>query len=430
MAENGLSPVALAQLRAGLETAGSPLAADRPRAARLACLLPVVCETSSGDLFPAFVTNISSRGMRLDLERRLAKGQRVRLAQRDSAHGPVTCVVRWCRKLPHKERLLAGVEVDSPPEELHGSWVVSILGTLGYVERLDDPRPLVPPSPEPGPAPAVGEPELAEPLVEEPRPTRAPLDDTAWADLLETARTRLGAGGSPLSKLLSGLRSFALEDTVSVNERRRLGRMEATWPVECRLDKGKLTAALVDLSLGGLGLRTDGVLRKGATVVVEAPFPLGDLPPVTGKVRYTRPTQNGIRSGVVFDVKAAAGSWIAPALRQLGFGPHHLDCKRRYVRARAHLPVEARSWRGDFVQGIFLDLGRGGALLQSSSPWRSGDQVRLVVGPLGNLPLLYLQGLVLNCRQDEDGQWLVSVRFLEQNRQLDQYILALLRGLR
>ena len=82
------------------------------------------------------------------------------------------------------------------------------------------------------------------------------------------------------------------------------------------------------------------------------------------------------------------------------------------------------------MQGVFLDLGRGGALLQSSSPWRSGDQVRLVVGPLGNLPLLYLQGLVLNCRPDEDEQWLVSVRFLEQNRQLDHYILALLRGLR
>jgi len=424
MADNGLSPVALAQLLSGLETAGSACSADRPRAARLACLLPVIVELPERS-FAAFVTNISSRGLRLDLECRLTKGARVRLSQRDSAHGPVTCVVRWCRKLPHKDRLLAGVEVDSAPDELHSSWVVSILGTLGYVERLDDPRP-------PAPRPAETEPEAEPPeLLHLPLPAtpRGSLDDDAWSELLETARIRIAAGASPLSKLLSGLRSFALEDTVSVNERRRLGRLEATWPVEYVLDRGRTAGSLLDLSLGGLGLRSERALRKGAPVKVEPPFPLNHLSAVTGKVRYTRPTPQGFRSGVVFELSAAAASWVGPALRQLGFGPHHLDCKRRYVRARAHLPVEARSWRGDFVQGVFLDLSRGGALLQSVTPWRSGDQVRLVVGPLGGLPLLYLQGLVLNQRQHEDGQWLVSVRFLEQNRRLDQYILALLRGL-
>ena len=260
----------------------------------------------------------------------------------------------------------------------------------------------------------------------------APPDSTeAWSRLLIDAQVRIAQPTPLLSRMLRGLRSFAVEDGVSLVERRRIRRMRCHYEVTCNVGGQSFEALAIDVSPAGIGLDTAFTFRKGAVFSVQAPAipEFAGLAPMVGKVRHTRSLRH--RVGLILERTDLLHSWIGMALRSLGFSRAHLEEKRRYGRARTYLAVEARGWRGDFVQGFFLDLGRGGALLQSPQSFVREEQVRLVVGPLGPLPLLYLPGLVVNQRRDPDSQgWLVSVRFLELTKrrmyQLDQYILALL----
>jgi hypothetical protein len=430
------------------------------------------------------VSNISLAGLRLEVGSRLVKGEILELQFRDPALRSVACQVQWCRRLPKKETLLAGVSFTATLAQLRGTWLIEALEALDTIGAYYQ-----------GLAPPIVQPPLSEAFSSEPAPeivveveatasleeptselltesqvaeiadacrlslsasehpgaetgelssankytafqevshlVAPPARDEAWAQLLHDAQLRLKQASPLLTRVLSGLRAFAVEDGVSLVERRRIRRMRCQYEVVCHLGAQSFRALVVDLSPAGLGLETAFTFRKGTVFSVLAP----ELPefsgfaPMVGKVRHVKLLQH--RVGLVLEPTDLLRSWVGISLRTLGFSRAHLEEKRRFVRARTYLAVEARGWGGDFVKGFFLDLGRGGALLQSPQAFQREEQVRLVVGPLGPLPLLYLPGLVVNQRRDPDSAgWLVSVRFLELTKrrmsQLDQYILALL----
>ena len=441
--------------------------ASPSRLPQLSCSIAILCHRGS-ETFPALVSNVSLDGLRVESKERLLKGQRLLLelpgrASADMAWVP--CIVQWCRRLPRKDGMLAGLRFDSATDldstsahgHLAGTWLMAILDALGFIQSFQQepsrtnghsapPCGVEPPLKEEAVTPSTieaAEAETCEPPSEwartpmEPEPTWAPpAPDDEWNALLADARAQAEslAKAPLLRRVLSTLRSFAVEDTASVFERRHMTRLSCDFKVTCARGRECFTAHVIDLHPGGLALRYRQPLNRGTLLRIEPPeeAPYYGTSACSGRVLYCRGVAKEYRLGVLLETNGPAGSWAPVALKRLGFNRSHLAEKRRYVRAQSDLAVEVRSWSGDLVRGVFVDLGRGGALLRSPKPWQPGEQVRFVVGPLARLPLLYLSGFVVHQRPEKGTEnWLVSVRFAETDtarlKRLEQYLYALLR---
>ena len=449
--------------------------------ATLKCKIQVCVATDEG-FHEALVVQISRQELRVEMEGSCPKGALVTVSLNGSPNGrrAVPCRINWCRRKPRQSRLkVASLVILGNLQELDASWLSPTLAGLEHSEALHrgewrwqppvslslaaevdppDHEPLQEPDLFESPAPQLVEADAnprgdemdeldqalqAIPSLEEEEEVAPELPsmeleavfDSHLAGLLSEAKARLQRRSRLLERMLSGLRSFAVEDGVSVMERRRIGRLQCSYELVCQSAQGKVKAHVVDVSPVGIAFESSQPLRKGARVELLPPGGLefDGTSLVHARVAYSRKLGHAHRTGLIVEDEDLLNTWLGVALRFLGFSRAHLDQRRKFVRARAHLPVEARGWRGDFVPGYFLDLGRGGALLQSPISWNRDEQIRLIIGPLGSLPLLYLSGFVLHQEQAPGSAgWLVRLRFAELDptriRQLDRYILALLRA--
>jgi len=409
---------------------------------RVSCNVPVRCELN-GEGFYGALKDVSPRGMRVELGRRLARNEMLTISRPGVELKPVQAIVRWCRRHAHRDVLLAGLEVEMSANDLQLSWAQPILATFDFlhpvaIELIPEPVPLqIGEAAEPSPATIVQEPvhepmtipEVihAEEIAEEvpPAPEAGPTPEE-WNALLGDAQTRLVNKPQPLfNKILKGFREFAFEDRASVEERRRVLRLTCLY--ETSLGRGG-SAEVLDLSPAGLGLVTNRKLARGVTMQISAPPQYSDFAPVDGTVRFCRPFRDRFRIGLEFR-GSLLPSWANPALKDLGFMPTHLDQKRRYVRAQTSLPIEVRDWRGEFELATLLDLSRGGTLLRTTKSWEIGEALRLILGPIGYLPTLFLSGVVLHQRPDPDG-WLINLSFIDAGgtnlSRLDLYIKTIL----
>lgn len=406
---------------------------------RVSCNVPVRCELN-GEGFDAALKDVSPRGMRIELARRLARNEVLIISRPGVDLKPVQAIVRWCRRHAHRDVLLAGLEVEMTAQDIEGSWAQPILATFDFlhpvaIELIPEPVPLqLGEATEPAQT-IVQEPvqevmtvpevihaeEISSPLELDPGPS-----PEEWNSLLSDAQTRLVDKPQPLfNKILKGFREFAFEDKASVEERRRVLRLTCLY--ETNLGRGG-SAEILDLSPAGLGLVTNRKLSRGASVQVAPPAAYADFAPIEAIVRFCRPFRDRFRIGLEFR-GSLIPTWANPALRDLGFMPTHLDQKRRYVRAQTSLPVEVRDWRGEFELATLLDLSRGGTLLHTTKSWEIGEALRLILGPIGYLPTLFLSGVVLHQRPDPDG-WLVNLSFIDAGgtnlSRLDLYIKTIL----
>lgn len=409
---------------------------------RVSCNVPVRCELN-GEGFDGALKDVSPRGMRIELARRLARNEMLTISRPGVALRPVQAIVRWCRRHAHRDVLLAGLEVEMTAQDLEGSWAQPILATFDFlhpvaIELIPEPIPLqLGEATEPSPT-VVQEPIQEQMTVPEiihaeeieiaPSPFKAAPGPSAedWNALLADAQARLVDKPQPLfNKILKGFREFAFEDKASVEERRRVLRLTCLY--ETSLGQGG-SAEILDLAPAGLGLVTNRKLSRGASVQVAPPAAYADFAPIEGMVRFCRPFRDRFRIGLEFR-GSLIPTWANPALRDLGFMSTHLDQKRRYVRAQTSLPVEVRDWRGDFELATLLDLSRGGTLLRTTKSWEIGEALRLILGPIGYLPTLFLSGVVLHQRPDPDG-WLVNLSFIDAGGtnlgRLDLYIKTIL----
>lgn len=412
---------------------------------RVSCNVPIRCELN-GEAFDGALKDVSPRGMRLELSRRLARNEILTISRPGVDLKPVQAIVRWCRRHAHRDVLLAGMEVEMSAQDLEASWAQPILATFDFlhpvaIELIPEPIPLQlgeavepaavvvqEPMPEAMTVPAVIHVEElqeltvpAGPLELEPGPS-----PEEWNALLTSAQARLMDRPQPLfNKILKGFREFAFEDKASVEERRRVLRLTCLY--ETNLGRGG-SAEVLDLSPAGLGLVTNRKLSRGASVQVAPPAAYADFAALEAVVRFCRPFRDRFRIGLEFR-GSLIPTWANPALRDLGFLPTHLDQKRRYVRAQTSLPVEVRDWRGEFELATLLDLSRGGTMLRTTKSWEIGEALRLILGPIGYLPTLFLSGVVLHQRPDSDG-WLVNLSFIDAGgtnlSRLDLYIKTIL----
>ena len=187
-------------------------------------------------------------------------------------------------------------------------------------------------------------------------------------------------------------------------------------------------AIVLDLSAAGMGFLTERKQSRGSALVIDPPPQYAGLGSLQSQVRYCRPFRDRFRVGIEFR-GTLLPTWASPALKELGFNANHLDQKRRYVRAQTALPVEVRDWRGEYEVATLLDLSRGGTLLRTSKSWEIGEALRLILGPIGYLPTLFLSAVVLHQRPDPEG-WLVNLSFIDAGgtnlARLDLYIKTIL----
>jgi hypothetical protein len=422
------------------------------RGPRLSCQFVAVGEVD-GRRFGAVVKNIGANGFGLETDQLLKKGQ-------DLVVEGLPCRVKWTRRLPNQQRRVAGLQLLAEPAFLAESWMANIIRTLVDLENQQaSGSELVaePPCPEPGiegekPAVVVEEPDVPEvedvvaqveevvaaaerllppmarpSVLAEASPAEESLD--GFGELLRESQLLSVSPSSFLSRAMRELRAFAFQDKASVVERRRVGRLSGgDVHLTCQVGKDTLPGWLLDLSPTGAGLRSVRALARGGRVTLEA----AGGSAVDGTVRYCRRAGANFRVGVALSGTPLDGTWVYELLRELGFARRHLAQQgRQFVRVAAALPVEVRSWKGDFVLSQFDDLSRGGAQLRSSSGWAPGENLRLVLGPIGTLPVIYFTATVLHQRQVDDG-WLMRLRFDDldagQIGKLDKYIVALLEA--
>jgi len=438
------------------ETSTSNSEDNRRGNLRVSCNVPVSCE-SSGDQFDGALKDVSPRGMRLELGRRLNRGDRVTIRRPSVELQAVVAVVRWCRRHAHRPILLAGLEFQMSDQEVAQSWAQPILSTFEFlqplaIELIPAPTPLeigeiVPEVTEPA---ARSEPEILEiePVTPIPTPALDPrfvpdhgdlavpdvlhvemepdMSEQEWEKLLADAQERLNHQPQRLlNKLLKGFREFAFEDRASVEERRRCLRLTCHYEVE---GTGLGPVTIMDLSPAGLACLSAKKLARGTNLTVAPPARFSNSQPINSFVRYCRPYRDRFRIGLEFK-GSLVPTWVSPALKEIGLRPYHLEQKRRYVRAQTALPIEVRDWRGEFEVATLLDLSRGGTLLRTTKNWEVGETLRLILGPIGYLPTLYLSGLVLHQRPDPQG-WLVNINFIDAAgtnlTRLDLYIKTIL----
>ena len=416
--------------------------AERRGTLRISCNVGVVCQNHAG-AFQGRLKDVSRTGLRLELPERLSRGDSLHIARPGVQLEAVRAVVRWCRRHSRRDIFLVGLEVDMPLSDLSSSWIHPILSTFDFLHPLDVdlaiphqplPEPIVeepapPPVAEPKAAPEAA-PEKVEAREEAPQEVVAPIADrTGWNDFLHQAQRQL-QGAPLLKKIIRGFRDFAFEDAPSVEERRRIQRLTCHYPLTLSSSGSPLPVTVMDLSAAGAALISSRRLAKGSVVMLGQP----QLPnmertqSLQATVRYCRGLRERFRVGVEFRGNLV-DSWVGEALFELGFDASHMEQKRRYVRAQTQLPIEIRTWDGEFLVGTLLDLSRGGALLNTNKAWGVGEALRLILGPVGFLPVLFLSAVVLHQRPDQDG-WLLNVSFIDASgtnqSRLDQYIKTIL----
>lgn len=387
---------------------------NRRNRLRVSCNVPVTCvwdeHSHEGQL-----KDVSPHGLRLELDptRRFKRGQELWIERPSVELNAVRAVVRWCRRHSHRDAILLGLEVQSQASELEQSWLHPIFSTFEFLHphvfgngKVEAPAP---PQPEPAPEPQ------AEPV---PKPlAEAEVPQVQWDEFLAQAQAQLLQPSQPLmSKLWRGFREFAFEDRPSVEERRRCERLSCNHTAKI----SGFPVTVLDLSAAGLGCLAGQKFSRGSLVEIVT-----DDSKVQGRVRYCRLFHGRFRVGLEF-ATSLANSWVSSKLKTLGYSSHHLEQKRRYVRVQTSLPIEVRNWQGDFEKGLLLDLSVGGCLVATPRQWQEGETLRLIVGPVGYLPVMFLTGTVLDQRLGEEG-WKTHVQFSESGGdRLEQYIKAFL----
>ncbi len=219
-----------------------------------------------------------------------------------------------------------------------------------------------------------------------------------------------------MRKLWQGLRSLRRGDSDpdwEFDERRELLRMRCHYEVEGELNGKLFPGQVVDMSLGGMKLRSFQNMAVGQVVLVTCRLEARCEQTISCKVQWVRTRENDAVTfaGLSYDESdiVLGNSWVKLVLKELGFRPDRLFQRRKYVRAECVIPAEL-DHQGEKVHGRLYNLGVRGALVECAQEFPSGDEIGLKVGPLERLNALELQGRVVKVTP-HDTEFLVAIQF-------------------
>lgn len=214
-----------------------------------------------------------------------------------------------------------------------------------------------------------------------------------------------------LKKLIS---RFLPENAVPTDERRESVRLNFQVELQVKVGEKLLPAQMVNITFTGLCLETASNLSEGQliTLIRDESGPSFD-----GTVLWSKEKESGVYVVGVeceLDEEKLINSWLEPTLIQAGFEANYVDEKRRMVRVPGRVACELSSLSGAKLgEAKMLDLSRGGALMERTSPLAPNTKVHFATTPLGRLKPLEGHALVKSSRQRNDGVWLHGLLFLD-----------------
>ena len=189
-----------------------------------------------------------------------------------------------------------------------------------------------------------------------------------------------------LMGLLDHMKSLAGIEEWDFSDRR--GTLRIPCQLQARLvnDKKEIDVEIVDIGLRGMRLLLKGKVRKGS--VVELHPKQGQGGPVSCKIEWKKKTSGDFLSGASFqdDQKALSESWLFEELKAIGMEAVNTQQRRSGVRVICNTPATLK--QGNQKREVtMVDLGLGGALIEDDGePLSKGDKVRLIYGPLDDMP--------------------------------------------
>ena len=220
-----------------------------------------------------------------------------------------------------------------------------------------------------------------------------------------------------------------------VSERRRLVRLSCEYDVNCYQGNQIFHATIRDISLGGMKIEVTKQLEQGSELEVSNPNPTagkGDQR-VTAQVRWFRVNNAGkAEAGLQFvDPPEVLGrSWVVSLLNRVGMQSQVFN-QRKYTRAVADFPVDVISNDGEVYEGRCVDLGLGGALVDSAPVFEEGDTLLFRCLSFGIHGKLEAKSKVVKVKEMTDDYGSYALEFYDLDaattKLLGRYVVDLLK---
>lgn len=226
-----------------------------------------------------------------------------------------------------------------------------------------------------------------------------------------------------VEKLASGLKSLVEgRGAGELKEKRRGPRVECEYRVRAKTDTLTVDGRLVDLGIFGLSFLSPVELRTDTELEISPPLEVMEEAPtaIRCKVEQCVPVGDKYHCGLAYNESAETltESWIAQLLLALGFDLTHLVQKRKQRRVPVEITAEFQTFDGELSTAArVMDLGVQGALVEAKVQWGQGTEIGLLLGPYHEHEAFYLDGVVVDVRDGEDGAFLHGVRFYPSDPQ-------------
>lgn len=206
----------------------------------------------------------------------------------------------------------------------------------------------------------------------------------------------------------------AREVSQSLAEKRRGLRVKSYAQVRL----GEHKAVVTELGVDGLRLKSmEAPLAEGQEldIVYGTPLEEGEAGPVKVQVAWVQRSGRELVAGARYTDSRdnMRRSWVRFLLQEIGFDESRTYQRRKFIRVDASIPC--RIFRGEEClvhEGRLVNIGIGGALLESAEELVKGDVLTVEMSLWRILPTLRLPVAVMDPRREpESGLVLTSLQF-------------------
>lgn len=237
-------------------------------------------------------------------------------------------------------------------------------------------------------------------------------------------------------QIVEGLRSLVISSkATTLEERRKMARIQCNFPVRVRSGSKYVQARVTNLGVEGMRLKGAQSFPKGTqvTVVYQHQSSFEELSSVDGSIAWVRKDPRSGEQLMGIRYEYTQKNWVDFVLGLLGLNDESVFQRRRYVRADGLMPGKISvPGRIPPQKCWVLNLGLGGALVDSPMMIGPNSTVQLQIGPIKNLRQLSLLGRVKEAKEADNGtSFNLGLEFSELDvngsRALGRYVIQSLK---
>jgi hypothetical protein len=228
----------------------------------------------------------------------------------------------------------------------------------------------------------------------------------------------------------------APEISQTLAEKRRSLRVRSYAKVELELEGELHKAVVTEIGVDGLRLKImDIPLDQAQELVISAQISEEELEsgPVRAAVAWTQKNGRDTIAGCRFvdSRENMRRSWVRFLLQEIGFDESRIYQRRKHLRVDSAIPARLIENQVGVCDGKVVNLGIGGALVETAEALTKGSSLELEMSLWRILPTLRLPARVLDSRPDAlSGQHLSSLQFANlespQIKTLGNYIINMI----